>query len=143
MATTADTTASRPAGRSSTSSPPPTGAVRPRRTAGVEPQVNRLAVLGHPVAHSRSPAMQTAALEALGLGGEWTYEAIDVDPGAFDSRVRGLPGDGYVGVNVTIPHKEAALALADEASDAAQQIGAVNTLSFADGRIQAENTDAT
>src|SRR3954454_24969855 len=143
MATTADTTASRPAGRSSTNSSPPTGAVTPHRTAGVEPQVNRLAVLGHPVAHSRSPAMQTAALEALGLGGEWTYEAIDVDPGAFGSRVRGLPGDGYVGVNVTIPHKEAALALADEASEAAQQIGAANTLSFVDGRIRAENTDAT
>jgi shikimate dehydrogenase len=105
--------------------------------------VNRLAVLGHPVAHSRSPAMQTAALEALGLGGEWSYEAIDVDPDAFDSRLRALPGDGYVGVNVTIPHKGAALALADEASEAAQQIGAANTLSFADERIRAENTDAT
>src|SRR3954447_1378710 len=143
MATTADTTASRPAGRSSTNSSPPTGAVTPHRTAGVEPGVNRLAVLGHPVSHSRSPAMQTAALEALGLGGEWSYEAIDVDPAEFGARARALPDEGFVGVNVTIPHKAAALAVADRASAAAQEIGAANTLSFSGGRIQAENTDAT
>ena len=105
--------------------------------------MKRLAVLGHPVSHSRSPAMQTAALEALGLGDDWSYEAIDVDPAEFDERTRGLPGEGFVGVNVTIPHKEAALAIADEASEAAQQIGASNTLSFAGGRIRAANTDAT
>jgi shikimate dehydrogenase len=105
--------------------------------------VKRLAVLGHPVAHSRSPAMQTAALEALGLGGEWSYEAIDLDPAEFEQRTRDLPGQGFAGVNVTIPHKEAALAVADEASDGAQQIGASNTLSFAGGSIRADNTDAT
>jgi shikimate dehydrogenase len=105
--------------------------------------MNRLAVLGHPVSHSRSPAMQTAALEALGLGGEWSYEAIDVDPEDFGERARALPDQGFVGVNVTIPHKEAAVAVADEASAAAQQIGAANTLSFNDGAIRAENTDAT
>jgi shikimate dehydrogenase len=99
-------------------------------------------VLGHPVSHSRSPAMQTAALEALGLGDDWSYEAIDVDPAEFDARTRDLPHQGFAGVNVTIPHKEAALAVADEASDAAQQIGASNTLSFAEGRIRADNTDA-
>jgi shikimate dehydrogenase len=103
----------------------------------------RLAVLGHPVSHSRSPAMQNAALEALGLGGEWSYQAIDLDPAEFEERTRGLPDQGFVGVNVTIPHKEAALAVADDASDAAQQIGAANTLSFADGAIRADNTDAT
>src|SRR3954469_2857711 len=143
MATTADTTASRPAGRSSTNSSPPTGAVTPHRTAGVEPQVNRLAVLGHPVSHSRSPAMQTAALEALGLAGEWSYEAIDVDPSEFEARTRALPGQGYVGANVTIPHKEAALAVTDQASPSAQEIGAANTLSFAGNAIHAENTDAS
>ncbi len=105
--------------------------------------MNRLAVLGHPVSHSRSPAMQTAALEALGLGGEWSYEAIDIDPAEFGERTRGLPADGYVGVNVTIPHKETALAIADEASDAAKEIGAANTLRFTDGRIRADNTDAS
>jgi shikimate dehydrogenase len=105
--------------------------------------MNRLAVLGHPVSHSRSPAMQTAALEALGLGDEWSYEAVDVEPERFEARVRELPADGYVGVNVTIPHKEAALAVADQASGAAQEIGAANTLSFRGGRIEAENTDAS
>jgi shikimate dehydrogenase len=105
--------------------------------------VNRLAVVGHPVSHSRSPAMQTAALDALGLGGEWTYEAIDVEPDRFDARARELPGEEFAGVNVTIPHKEAALAVADQASRAAQEIGAANTLSFAAGGIRAENTDAT
>jgi shikimate dehydrogenase len=104
--------------------------------------MRRLAVLGHPVSHSRSPAMQNAALEALGLGGEWSYEALDVEPAEFAERTRGLPGQGFVGVNVTIPHKEAALELAAEASDAAERIGAANTLSFRDGRIRADNTDA-
>lgn len=105
--------------------------------------MNRLAVLGHPVSHSRSPAMQSAALAELGLAGEWTYEAIDVAPDAFEEQVRALPGQGFVGVNITIPHKEAALAVADEASAAAQEIGAANTLSFSGGRIAAENTDAS
>ena len=104
--------------------------------------MNRLAVLGHPVSHSRSPAMQTAALKALGLADEWTYEAIDIEPDRFEERVRELPGEGFVGVNVTIPHKEAALAVSDEASRAAHEIGAANTLSFGE-RIEAENTDAT
>jgi shikimate dehydrogenase len=104
--------------------------------------VKRLAVVGHPVTHSRSPAMQNAALEALGLAGEWTYEAIDLDPADFDARVRELAEGDFVGANVTIPHKEAALAIADESSDAASEIGAANTLSFEDGVIRAENTDA-
>jgi shikimate dehydrogenase len=105
--------------------------------------VKRLAVLGHPVSHSRSPAMQNAALEALGLAGEWSYEAIDVEPVGFADRTRELPGQGFVGVNVTIPHKRAALELADKASEAAERIGAANTLSFRDGAIRADNTDAS
>jgi shikimate dehydrogenase len=104
--------------------------------------MKRLAVLGHPVSHSRSPAMQNAALEALGLGSEWSYEAIDVEPAEFGDRTRKLPGESFVGVNVTIPHKEAALAVADQASESAESIGAANTLSFRDGEIHADNTDA-
>lgn len=103
----------------------------------------RLAVLGQPVSHSRSPAMQTAALAELGLGDEWSYEAIEVAPDDFAELVRSLPARGFAGVNVTLPHKLAALALADEASDAAREIGAANTLSFGAGAIAAENTDAT
>jgi shikimate dehydrogenase len=105
--------------------------------------LNRLAVLGHPVSHSLSPAMQSAALEALGLADEWSYEAIEVEAGAFAARVRGLPAQSFVGANVTIPHKRAALELAHRASEAANEIGAANTLSFTDDRIHAENTDAS
>jgi shikimate dehydrogenase len=105
--------------------------------------MKRLAVLGHPVSHSRSPVMQNAALEALGLSGEWSYEAIDVGPGEFEGRVRELAGQGFAGVNLTIPHKEAALAVADDASEAAYEIGAANTLSFRPGEIRADNTDAS
>ncbi len=78
-----------------------------------------LAVIGHPVAHSRSPDMQTAALAELGLAGEWTYGALDVAPEDFEAEVAELAAAGeYAGVNVTVPHKEAALAMADEASEA-------------------------
>jgi shikimate dehydrogenase len=102
----------------------------------------RLAVLGHPVAHSRSPAMQNAALAELGLAGEWSYEAIDVAPDAFAGRVRAMAAEGFAGANVTVPHKAAALALADTASETAREIGAANTLSFAAGEVRAANTDA-
>jgi shikimate dehydrogenase len=105
--------------------------------------LRRLAVLGWPVDHSRSPVMQNAALAAAGLDGEYVYERMTVAPDAFGQTVRGLPAQGFAGVNVTIPHKEAALALADDASDEARAIGAANTLTFApDGTIRADNTDA-
>ncbi len=102
----------------------------------------RLAVLGHPVAHSRSPAMQNAALAALGLGESWIYEALDLAPEELEPRVRAMPGEGFVGANVTVPHKAAALALADGSSLIAREIGAANTLRFEAGAIIAENTDA-
>lgn len=86
--------------------------------------------------------MQNAALADLGLAGEWSYEAIDVDPEGFAGRIRDLPGLGFAGVNVTVPHKEAALRLAVVAGDAATAIGAANTLVFEEGDIRAENTDA-
>ncbi len=103
---------------------------------------NRLGVLGWPVAHSRSPAMNNAALVELGLDG-WRYQHLPVPPEAFAETVRALGAAGFRGANVTIPHKEAALALADEASERARAIGAANTLTFLpDGRIDADNTDA-
>jgi shikimate dehydrogenase len=101
----------------------------------------RLAVLGYPVGHSRSPAMQSAALAALGMEG-WTYEAIEVAPDAFEERVRAMPREGFVGANVTVPHKGGALSVADELSETAREIGAANTLSFTDSEIRADNTDA-
>ena len=102
----------------------------------------RLGVCGWPVAHSRSPAMHEAALAAAGLEG-WSYQLLPLPPELFAETVRALPAAGFRGVNVTIPHKQAALALADTASHAAREIGAANTLTFErDGAINADNTDA-
>jgi len=102
----------------------------------------RLGVLGWPVAHSRSPAMHNAALAELGLS-DWRYQLLPVPPELFEETVRALPGARFAGANVTIPHKEAALALADHATTAAQEIGAANTLTFGSaGTIGADNTDA-
>jgi shikimate dehydrogenase len=86
--------------------------------------------------------MHAAALAALGLADEWSYEAIEVAPEGFAALVRSLPDDGFAGVNVTVPHKLAALALADDAAEPAREIGAANTLTFTAGAIKAENTDA-
>lgn len=98
-------------------------------------------VLGHPVGHSLSPAMHNAAFGAVGL--DWTYVKLPVPPDHLAEVVAALPASGYRGANVTIPHKLAALELADEASPAADAIGAANTLSFRDGVIAADNTDAS
>jgi shikimate dehydrogenase len=97
-------------------------------------------VLGFPAGHSRSPAMMNAAFAELGL--DWRYLALPVPPGRFEETVRALPGSGYRAANVTIPHKLAAHDLADELSDPARAIGAVNTLSFEGERIVGHNTDA-
>jgi shikimate dehydrogenase len=104
--------------------------------------MKRLAVLGHPVGHSRSPAMHSAALAEMGLAGEWSYEAIDLAPDEFEPRVRAMAEEGFAGANVTVPHKGAALSLADTLSETAREIGAANTLSFEAGEIRADNTDA-
>ncbi len=103
----------------------------------------RLAVIGFPVGHSRSPAMQNAALAELGLGEGWSYGAVEVPPEGFEATVREIAASGeYAGANVTVPHKLAALALADTASKTAREIGAANTLTFGRDGIQADNTDA-
>jgi shikimate dehydrogenase len=102
----------------------------------------RLGVLGWPVAHSRSPAIQNAALRAAGLGG-WRYQLLPVPPELFAETLEALPRAGMRGVNVTIPHKPEALKLADQATSRARAIGAANTLTFDDaGTIDADNTDA-
>jgi shikimate dehydrogenase len=103
--------------------------------------MTRLGVLGWPVAHSRSPAMHNAALAALGLR-DWHYQRLPVPPELFAETTRALGKAGFLGANVTIPHKQAALALAAEPSATARAIGAANTLTFRDGAIAAENTDA-
>ena len=100
-----------------------------------------LGVAGWPVAHSRSPDIQHAALRAAGLD-DWRYVRLPLPPHLFAETVRALAARGFRGINVTIPHKEAALALADEATDTARAVGAANTLTFEpDGTIHADNTD--
>jgi shikimate dehydrogenase len=107
----------------------------------VAPQI-RLGVVGWPVAHSRSPQMMQAALSAIGLS-DWRYQLLPIPPDLLAETLHALPVAGFRGVNVTIPHKVAALAVADGASEAARSIGAANTLLFEpDGSIRAENTDA-
>ena len=95
----------------------------------------RYGVVGWPVSHSRSPAMH----QALGLD----YQLLPVPPDRAEATLRALPASGFAGVNVTIPHKGVALAVADTVSPAAREIGAANTLLYApDGSIAADNTDA-
>lgn len=105
----------------------------------------RAGVVGWPVSHSRSPLLHGFWLSQYGIDG--SYEAIAVKPEELEQRLLQLAAEGYAGVNVTVPHKEAAFALAvtlGVADDVAQRIGAVNTLRFEGGKITlATNTDCT
>lgn len=97
-------------------------------------------VIGSPVSHSRSPRLHKHWLARYGIQGD--YVPLHVDAPDLASVIRTLPKMGFVGANVTIPHKIAALSIADQVSDRATLIGAANTLSYgADGRIYADNTD--
>ncbi len=97
-------------------------------------------VIGHPVGHSRSPKLHGHWLKTYGLEGN--YVPMDVAPADLETVLRTLPKAGFVGTNVTVPHKEAALRIADHVSDRATVIGAANTLVFReDGSIHADNTD--
>jgi len=100
----------------------------------------RAFVIGHPVAHSRSPLLHRFWLDRYEIAG--SYEPLDIAPAdlpAFFDRLRS--GGEFAGGNVTIPHKEQALQLADEVDAVARAIGAVNTLFVEKGRIRATNTD--
>ncbi len=101
----------------------------------------RAGVIGWPISHSRSPRLHGFWLEKFGIPG--TYEAVAARPEGFEQTLRDLAAKGWRGANVTLPHKEVALSLADEATDRARAIGAANTLTFLPGgRIHADNTDA-
>lgn len=109
--------------------------------ASAKAATTRLGVAGWPVAHSRSPAIHNAALARVGLT-DWRYQLLPVPPQLFSETVAALPAVGFRGVNVTIPHKHAALALAETATPRARAIGAANTLLFGERGIAADNTDA-
>ncbi len=97
-------------------------------------------VLGHPIGHSRSPAMQEAGFRAQGL--PHRYLAFDVQPRALREALVGARALGMGGLNLTVPHKEAALSFMDALSPEAERIGAVNTVRFEGGRMVGHNTDA-
>ncbi|MDB5413163.1 MAG: Shikimate dehydrogenase [Rubritepida sp.] len=96
-------------------------------------------VIGWPVAHSRSPRLHGSWIARHGL--DAAYLPLPVRPEHFASAVRGLAHSGFRGVNVTVPHKEAAFAICDTVSPRALRAGAVNTLVFNDGRIEGDCTD--
>src|SRR5438046_1675716 len=97
-------------------------------------------VIGWPVRHSLSPPMQNAAIAALGL--DWAYVALPVEPANLKSAILGARDLGFIGLNVTIPHKQAAAQLMDTLDPLAQACGAVNTIHFQEGRLLGYNTDA-
>ncbi|SEL70971.1 shikimate dehydrogenase [Roseivivax marinus] len=104
------------------------------------PRIPLAGVIGHPIAHSRSPRLHGHWLRKYGLPGH--YVPLDVAPGRLEDVIRLMPEMGFVGANVTIPHKERALEIVDLVTDRATLIGAVNTLIFRkDGKIHGDNTD--
>ena len=99
----------------------------------------RACIMGHPVAQSRSPMLHGYWLKTLKIEG--AYERADVPPEEFPAFFRDLPGHGFVGGNITKPHKEAAFRLVDRREGAAETIGAVNTVWFENGSLIGGNTD--
>lgn len=97
------------------------------------------AVVGSPIAHSRSPVLHRAAYAALGLA-DWTYERFDLRAAELPGWLAGLD-ESWRGLSITMPLKQQALACADGASELATMLGAANTLVRADGDWQADNTD--
>lgn len=106
---------------------------------GVTGKTRIVGVWGHPVGHSRSPAMHNAALAALGL--DWVYVPFEVAPENIAEAVAGIRAMGLVGVNLTVPLKERVLPLLDVVDDAAAQIGSVNTVHNRDGLLHGFSTD--
>lgn len=99
----------------------------------------RLGIIGHPVAHSLSPAIQGAALRAAAV--DATYDRWDTPPDDLPARIAALREPDCLGANVTIPHKQSVLPLLDEVSPLAAEIGAVNTIINDGGRLTGHNTD--
>jgi shikimate dehydrogenase len=101
--------------------------------------MKRACVVGWPVAHSRSPLIHGFWLAKYGIEGSYVKQPLPPDQAA--EFLRNLPAHGFVGCNVTLPHKETAFAVADERGPAAAAVGAANTLWLEGGRLVAESTD--
>ena len=98
-----------------------------------------LGIIGHPISHSISPLFQQAALDFCGVDAE--YRAYPVAPEEVGAFVAGLRQPGVLGINVTVPHKEAVIPFLDEIDDWATEAGAVNTIVNREGRLTGHNTD--
>lgn len=101
--------------------------------------MDRYAVIGHPVAHSLSPRIHAAFAETMGMA--LTYEALDITPENFAARLAELYGAGYLGLNVTVPHKQVAALAAEHLAERAAHAGAANTLIRTPKGWNADNTD--
>ncbi len=106
---------------------------------GALPANAKLAVIGYPVSHSASPQMHQAALDALGI--DMTYIRVEVEPGCVKEVFALMGGLGFVGCNVTIPHKLEAMECCDELSKSVELLGVANTISFKGGEILGDNSD--
>lgn len=105
----------------------------------IDAQTRLLALLGHPVAHSLSPALHNAGFREAGINA--CYLAFDVPPADLGTALAGLGALGVLGANLTVPHKEGVLAHLDELDATARGAGAVNTVAWRDGRLVGYNTD--
>lgn len=103
------------------------------------PKPARLAVIGHPVGHSLSPRMHQPALDEAGIDAR--YVALEVEPGRVGEAFAAMRGLGFIGCNVTVPHKFDALEACDEIDDTARALGAVNTVRFDPDATRGTNTD--
>lgn len=98
-----------------------------------------ICLMGHPVGHSKSPIMHNKELEKIDC--DAVYTAVDIDPMNLKDAVSGFKAMGFLGANVTIPHKQSVMEYVDGLTDEAKNIGAVNTLYFEDGKLIGDNTD--
>ena len=97
-------------------------------------------VIGHPIAHSKSPLIHNHWIRKHNLEGE--YRAIDIGPDNLKHGVSRLIDEGYAGFNVTVPHKQAIFEICNEVDETAEQLGAVNTVVVCKGKLFGTNTDA-
>ena len=102
-------------------------------------KTKNLGIIGYPIEHSLSPAIQGAAIETAGI--DYSYIAMPVAPEKLSLAVNGLASLGFSGFNVTIPHKVAIMEYLDEIDESARMIGAVNTVAVRDGKLYGYNTD--
>ena len=103
-------------------------------------QTRLLGIMGWPIEHTLSPTMHNGAFAALGMN--WVYLALPVPPDQVEPALRGMVALGFRGGNVTVPHKQAVMVYLDHITEAAQAMGAVNTLVVEeDGRLVGDNTD--